>query len=100
MLHVGDYGLGADSPHLVCLVGVADQGDGLVAALWQDLGQAQGDLAVPRSWPTLSTALGAGPKTASLKSVAVGVPPKAGGGAGAVRPTDARNMSTGVCFPV
>jgi hypothetical protein len=33
MLHVGDYGLGADSPHLVCLVGVADQGDGLVAAL-------------------------------------------------------------------
>jgi hypothetical protein len=33
MLQVGDYGLGADSPPLVRLVGVADQGDGLVAAL-------------------------------------------------------------------
>jgi hypothetical protein len=29
------------------VVGVADQGDGPVAALRQDLGEAQGDLAVP-----------------------------------------------------
>jgi hypothetical protein len=46
MLEVHHHGLGADSPYVVRVVGIANESDGVVATLRQDLGQASSDLAV------------------------------------------------------
>jgi hypothetical protein len=46
LLQINHRRLGARSCHLVRVVGIADQGDDSVAALRQDPGETQGDLAV------------------------------------------------------
>ena len=46
MLEVDHFWLGAGLPYVVRVVGIADQGDDLVATLGQEPGEAQSDLAV------------------------------------------------------
>jgi hypothetical protein len=46
VLEVNHCWLGAGAPDVVGVVGVADQGNDLIAAAGQDLGEAQSDLAV------------------------------------------------------
>jgi hypothetical protein len=46
VLEVNHCWLGARAPDVVDVVGVADQGNDLIAAAGQDLGEAQSDLAV------------------------------------------------------
>jgi len=46
VLEVDHYGLGADLPYVLRVVGITNKSDGLVATLRQDLGQASSDLAV------------------------------------------------------
>ena len=56
MLQVDHCRLGAGFPHLVCLVGVADQGDSLIAAPRQDPGKPQRDLTVTPAIATRTAA--------------------------------------------